>query len=198
MEEIVEDLLNFGCVIVGGYVRDVVIRGEKECKDIDVVCETHLLEGLVDFLSTKYASTYKQFLLQRNHNSKILDKARICLACYVNNIFLDMCFYDPLELKTAIAPFCCKFYLTKTAFGAVHISPDETLVSLLEDCRKKRFKRYSGELSPEQANWVNKKVESLVRRGWVLHETSTQSLFEDPEKTLKVLDLCATPVKGNE
>jgi hypothetical protein len=175
MEEVVEDLLNFGCVIVGGYVRDVVIRGEKHFKDIDVVCETRLLDGLVDLLSTKYASVYKQRrLIRKKYSLGVFTKAQMSLSCYINGVFLDVCFYDPFELETAIAPFACKFYLSKTAFGAVHISPDETLVSLLEDCRKKRFKKYSGELTRGQVSWVDEKVSSLVRRGWVLHETSTR------------------------
>lgn len=94
--DIIDVALGLGMWVFGGYVRDVVIRGQKSFTDIDICCPNGSIPG--DFfriLNTRWGISRVHTSLHYSKYGSMSKKIRKVYTCRVNDeIDLDIVLFD--------------------------------------------------------------------------------------------------------
>ena len=162
-QETFNRILDLGCLVVSGFVRDVIIRGEDTFKDIDIICDLAKKDELVKIIGGTIISSKKYV------SDKFYTTCKYMIAILLNDVIYDVRFFDSVqdwkdeksgEFTTSL------FYIAKDHLGVQFMPEGETLPSLLDLVRNRHIKvLYKGDNKGNLFD-IRERKYKFVKRGW--------------------------------
>jgi hypothetical protein len=173
--EIATSVIEFGCIVWGGFVRDVYIRKEPKFNDIDIVCQLHRREEFLEFLKEKWGGQ----VVKSKEASKMKCALYIVPNCkffdevHVNGTRLEIMYHEKFEdwgCKESTVDFTnCLFCLTKDGLGLQYLPEGYTRGELLQLVLDKKFKYIKEGFRTKTNMWLSlERSKKFQSRGWRL------------------------------
>jgi hypothetical protein len=174
--EIANSVVDFGCLVVAGFVRDVYIRKEQSFNDIDIVCQLSRRGEFLEHLKEKW----KDVTVSKSDS---VCETHIPFCKYIeiihifkykkNEVKLEVMYYenikDWLRKESSVDFTHSLFYLSKDGLGLQYLPDGYTREELLQLIHEKQFKYLQQKLKSKESTFhVNNRIVKFQNRGWKL------------------------------
>lgn len=164
--EIAQRVIDFGALVIAGFVRDVYIRKEERFNDIDIICEIHKRDNFLEYLNGEFVRTTIP-------NSSNVPLCRLIDIVYIGRTKLEIMYYDTLEdWKCKESTVDCThslFYLSKNGLHIQYLPEGYTQEELLDLILQKKFKHLDERLTTNEKILENiERSYHFQMRGWKL------------------------------
>ena len=156
-------ILDMGCLVVSGFVRDVIILGQDKFKDIDIICDISKKDELVKIIGGVVV-----FSRPAVHGEYYTTCLRV-MTIISGGVHYDIRFFNSVQdwKDEKSCEFTSSlFYLAKDHLGVQYLPPGESLPSLLNLVRNRHIKvLYKGD---NKANLLGIRLRTIEfkKRGW--------------------------------
>ena len=172
-QNIINTALAHDAWVYGGYVRDVVVCGEKKFNDIDICCPENVKPlWIVRSLSARH--TVKEISSKTGYDDVLYVDTYEIDGITVQFCVFDGNFTDWRETHTADLT-CNLFYQSRNVNLGIRYVPEKyrthqnPMQEIINLTKLKKFERLTD-------NDVLRRIKSMVRRGW----TCANKIMEDP------------------